>query len=66
MSQNYYKGFEDVCKRIKVLKTIGEWTVEERSDRVILRKMKDSLQLPELELIIDDSLGFWMFPPRGS
>ena len=32
--------------------------MEERSDRVILRKMKDSLQLPELELIIDDSLGY--------
>ena len=61
-------GLKDVCKRIKALKTISEWIVEERIDRVILRKMKDCYQLPEFELIIDDSLGYtiavygWFLP----
>ena len=67
-NKKYYKGLADVCKRIKGLKTISEWIVEERMDRVVLRKMKDCFQLPELELIIDDSLGYtisvygWFLP----
>lgn len=39
------------------MKAITEWRVEERSDRIILRK-KDCFQLPEFEVKIDDSLGF--------
>jgi len=67
-NRKYYTGLKDVCKRIKALKTISEWVVEERIDRVILRKMKDCFQLPEFELIIDDSLGYtiaiygWFLP----
>lgn len=45
--RKYYTGLKDVFKRIKALKTISEWIVEERIDRVILRKMKDCFQLPE-------------------
>lgn len=66
--RKYYTGLKDVCKRIKALKTISEWTVEERIGRVILRKMNDCFQLPEYELIIDDSLGYtiavygWFLP----
>ena len=66
--RKYYTGLKDVFKRIKALKTISEWIVEERIDRVILRKMKDCFQLPEYELIIDDSLGYtisvygWFLP----
>ena len=52
-NRKYYTGLKDVCKRIKALKTISEWIVEKRSDRVILRKMKDCFQLPEFELIIE-------------
>lgn len=67
-SRKYYKGLPDLCKRVKSLKTISEWTVEEGSDRIILRKKKDCFQLPEFEVIIDDSLGFtilvygWFLP----
>ena len=67
-NRKYYKGLTDVSKRIKGLKTISEWKVEERSDRVVLRRMKDCFQLPEFELIIDDSLGYtisvygWFLP----
>ena len=67
-NKKYYKGLTDICKRIKGLKTISKWIVEERIDRVVLRKMMDCFQLPELELIIDDSLGYtisvygWLLP----
>ena len=66
--RRYYKGPEDVCKRIKCLKSICEWTVEQHSDRVVLQKMKECFQLPEFDLIIDDSLGYtitvygWFLP----
>ena len=66
--RKYYKGFEDVCKRIKCLKSIREWIVEERNERVVLRKMNECFLLPEFELIIDDSLGYtitvygWFLP----
>lgn len=53
-SRKYYKGLPDLCKRVKSLKTISEWTVEEGSDRIILRK-KDCFQLPEFEVIMDGS-----------
>ena len=40
------------------MKSISAWKAEERSDRAVLRKRKDCLQLPELELTIDNSLGY--------
>lgn len=64
----FYKGFDDLKTRIKGLKTIQEWTVEQRTDRVILRKMENDLQLPKFEVTIDDSLGYavniygWFLP----
>ena len=42
--------------------------MEQRSDRVVLQKMKECFQLPEFDLIIDDSLGYtitvygWFLP----
>ena len=66
-SQKYYRSFSDLCKRVKTLKTLQKWTVQELQDRLVLQK-KSSLMLPELELMIDDSLGFtisvygWLLP----
>ena len=56
--RKYYTGLKVLCKRIKALKTISDWTVEEGIDRIILRKMKDCFQLLEYELNIDDSVGY--------
>lgn len=59
----YYSCFSDLCKRIKMLK----WTVKELDDRLVLRK-NTALMLPELEIMIDDSLWFtvsvygWQLP----
>lgn len=32
-ARKYYKGFSDLCKRVKSLKTLGEWTLQELEDR---------------------------------
>ena len=62
-----YSSFSELCKRIKVLKTLNEWTVKFLEDRLVLQK-RSNLMLPELEIMIDDSLGFtisvygWFLP----
>ncbi|RMX58343.1 hypothetical protein pdam_00000113 [Pocillopora damicornis] len=53
----YYGSFRDLCKRVKTLKTLQEWTVQELENRLLLQK-KSAVMLPEFELMIDDSLGF--------
>ena len=53
-----YKNFPDFCKRVQALKSMHEWSVEVEEDRVVFKKTETSLCLPELELIVDDSLGF--------
>ena len=55
--QKYYSSFRDLCKRVKTLKTLQEWTVQELENRLLLQK-KSAVMLPEFELIIDNSLGF--------
>ena len=53
----YYSCFSDLCKRVKILKSLKEWTVKELDDRLVLQE-NTALMLPELEIMIDDSLGF--------
>ena len=55
--QKYYGSFRDLCKRVKTLKTMQEWRVQELENRLLLQK-KSAVMLPEFELMIDDSLGF--------
>ena len=63
-----YKNLPDFCKRVQALKSMREWSVEVEEDRVVFKKTEASLCLPELELIVDDSLGFtiiaygWLLP----
>ncbi|CAH3044269.1 unnamed protein product [Pocillopora meandrina] len=57
LHQKYYSSFSDLCKRVKTLKTLQEWTVQELENRLLLQK-KSAVMLPEFELMIDDSLGF--------
>ena len=62
-----YSSFSELCKRIKALKTLNERTVKFLEDRLVLQK-RSNLMLPELEIMIDDSLGFtisvygWFLP----
>lgn len=62
-----YKSFGDFFSRIKTLKTITNWLVEELDDRILLKK-GFHLMLPEIQVMIYDSLGFpisvygWLLP----
>ena len=53
-----YKDFGELCKRVQSLKTLSGYTVNILEDRIEIKHYKESLLLPELEVIIDDSLGF--------
>ena len=53
-----YKDFGELCKRVQSLKTLNGYTVNIVEDRIEIRNYKESLLLPELEVVIDDSLGF--------
>ena len=53
-----YKYFGELCKRVQSLKTLSGYTVNILEDRIEIKSYKESLLLPELEVVIDDSLGF--------
>ena len=53
----YYKTFSELCQRLKGLKSINDWK-QKFVDRLILRKHVERFLLPELEIIIDESLCF--------
>ena len=52
-----YKNFPELCKRVETLKSTKEWTVQELHDRIVLKK-GSTMIFSELEIMIDDSLGF--------
>ena len=52
-----YKDFGELCKRVQSLKTLSGYTVYILEYRIESKHYKESLLLPELEVIIDDSLG---------
>ena len=54
----YYSSFTELCKRIQALKSISDWNLQELKDRLVLKKCNDLFLLPEIELMIDDSLGY--------
>ena len=55
---NSYKSFIEFCERTKSLKSIGDWCVKLLEDRKLFKKMVEPYLLPEVEIIVDDSLGF--------
>ena len=67
-SKKYYRSFNDLCFRVKTLKTLNGWILEELEDRLVLKKKSSQVTLPEIEIMIDDSLGFtiyvygWLLP----
>ena len=66
--KKYYQSFNDLCKRVKTLKTLNDWIVQELEDRLVLKKKSSQVMLPEIQIMIDDSLGFtiyvygWLLP----
>ena len=53
-----YKGFSELCQRVKSLKSLGDWSLKIFDNRILLKKMLDQYVLPHLEIVIDESLGF--------
>jgi len=53
-----YKDFTELCRRVKGLKCLSEWNAKNLCDRVVFKKTVDPFLIPELEIIVDDSLGF--------
>ena len=65
----FYKSFSEFCKRAQSLKSVQEWSTQIKEDRIIFRKFdQPSVCLPQLELVVDDSLGYsiivygWLLP----
>jgi len=57
-SSVYYKTFSELCQRVEGLKSLSEWSYKIFPERLVIRKQDEHFQLPEVEIIIDDSLGF--------
>ena len=57
-NKRIYKSFEELCVRVKSLKTLSTWKLEQLNNRMLIKSLSDSFLLPEPELIINDSLGF--------
>ena len=51
-SKKYYQSFNDLSKRVKTLKTLNDWIVQELKDRLVLKKKSSQVMLPEIEIMI--------------
>ena len=57
-STTFYSTFQEFSQRAKSLKTICDWISKFSVDRAVFKKMAEPYMLPQLEIIVDDSLGF--------
>lgn len=57
-NNNCYKTFIEFCERSKSLKSVSEWEMKSLPDRMIFKKVTVPFLLPEIEIVVDDSLGF--------
>ncbi|KXJ07724.1 DNA transposase THAP9 [Exaiptasia diaphana] len=53
-----YVLFGEFCQRSKTLKSLSDWNSKVLGDRIVFKKMVEPYLLPQLEIIVDDSLGF--------
>ena len=53
-----YKDFTELCKRVNGLKSCNAWNCRVLSERLVLKKMLEPFLLPEMEIVVDDGLGF--------
>ena len=49
-SKKYYRSFNDLCFRVKTLKTLNGWILEELEDRLVLKKKVPKLLFQKLRL----------------
>lgn len=56
---NYcYKSFRELCQRAQGLKSLKKWKLKPFPDRLVIKKVVEPFLLPEVEIMIDDSLGY--------
>ena len=48
---SYYKGFTELCRRVKSLKSLTNWKMKIKEDKIVLKKMLHLYVLPQLELL---------------
>ena len=53
-----YQSFQEVSRGLKGLKSLTEWSYKALEDKVILKKIHNEFLLPQIEVIVDDGLGF--------
>ena len=66
----FYKSFKELCLRIPQLKTLRDnnWSIEIKTDRIILSFSDSSFVSPRYTIQVDDSLGYtisvygWLLP----
>ena len=57
-STTFYRTFQEFSQRAKSLKTLCDWISKFSVARAVFKNMVMLYLLPELEVIVDDSLGF--------
>lgn len=58
LPESCYRSFGELCQRVTGLKSLKEWKFKTFSDRLVLKKIVEPFLLPEIEIMIDDSLGY--------
>lgn len=57
-STSFYSTLQEFSQRAKNLKTISDWMSKFSVDKAVFKKMTEPYMLPQLEIIVDDGLGF--------
>lgn len=57
-SASFYSTFQEFSQRAKNLKKICDWMSKFSVDKAVFKKMTEPYMLPQLEIIVDDGLGF--------
>ena len=57
-STSFYSTFQEFSQQATNLKTICDWMSKFSVDKAVFKKMTEPYMLPQLEIIVDDGLGF--------
>lgn len=53
-----YKSFDELCHRVLGLKSLSNSKFKKLPDRLVMKKTVEPFLLPEVEIMVDDSLGY--------
>ena len=55
---SHSRTFKELCQEIKELKSLKAWNCKVFEDKVVMKKNHEGFLLPQIEIIVDDGLGF--------